>query len=46
MLVQIKFYQPPPHMLSVHYYKSVLERSCNIFTNFSHVIVTKFCVNE
>ncbi len=24
----------------------VLEHTCNVFTNFSHVITTKFCVNE
>jgi hypothetical protein len=33
-------------LLFVHYYKSVLEHTCNIFTNFSHVIGTKCCVNE
>lgn len=46
MLVQIKFYELPPGMLFVHYCKSVLKHTCNIFTNYSHVIVTKFCVNE
>ncbi len=46
MLVQIKFYELLPHMLFLHYYKCVLKHTCNIFTNFSHVIVTKFYVNE
>ncbi len=45
MLVQIKFYELPSHMFG-HYYKSVLEHTCNTFANFLRVIVTKFCVNE
>jgi hypothetical protein len=44
--MQIKLHELPPPILFLHYYMHVLEQTCNLFANFSHVQTIKFFVGE